>query len=144
MAETQQTNQDEQMLTPEEREEKEHQKSITEQNFDIMEELAHRDVVIRSNRYEEEDREYYVEEVERTYLDGSSGYIPSVRLVNSAVRPSLQPILRIPRDLIPVEDEGDRRVIHLVYSSQPSVEHSFHYMNRHERPDLEIYISYET
>ena len=143
MAEVPQTNSEEQMLSPEEREAKERQKSITEQNFEIMEELAHRNVIIRSNRYEEEDREYYVEEVERTYLDGSSGYIPSVRLVNSGVRPSLQPILRIPRDLIPVEGQDDERVIHLVYSSRPSVEHSFYYMNRHERPDLEIYISYE-
>jgi hypothetical protein len=137
------SNNDDQVMTEEEREEKERQKSITERNFEILDELEHREITIQSNRYEEEDREYYVEEVERTYLDGSNGYIPSVRLVNSGVRKSLQPIIRVPRDLIPIEEEDDRRVLHLVYSSDPSVEHSFHFMNRYERPDLEIYISYE-
>lgn len=143
MPEQNTTENDDQVLTPEEVEEKEKQQSITEQNFEILDELEHREIIIQSNRYEEEDREYYVEEVERTYIDGANGYIPSVRLVNSGVRKSLQPILRVPRDLIPVEEEGNRRILHLVYSSEPSVEHSFHYMNRHERPDLEIYISYE-
>jgi len=143
MANQSQSSNDDQVMTPEEREERERQKSVTERNFEIMERLEHREVTISSNRYEEEDREYYVEEVEHTYLDGSTGYIPSVRLMNSGVRPSLQPILRVPRDLIPVEEEGEKRTLRLVYTSEPSVEHSFHFMNRHERPDLEIYISYE-
>lgn len=143
MPEQETTENDDQPMTPEELEEKEKQQSITEQNFELLDELEHREITIQSNRYEEEDREYYVEEVERTYIDGANGYIPSVRLINSGVRKSLQPILRVPRDMIPVENEDGKRILHLVYSSEPSVEHSFHYMNRHERPDLEIYITYE-
>ncbi|MFB6355540.1 MAG: hypothetical protein ABEJ65_03375 [bacterium] len=130
-------------LSPEEQEEREHERSILDRNYEIMEELEHRTVYIKSNRYEEEDREYYVEEVEKAYIDGSTGYIPSARLINESVRPSLQPVLKMPRSLIPVEEDGEWKTLHLIYSHEPSVEHSFHYMNRYERPDLEIYISYK-
>lgn len=123
--------------------EKQERQSILEQNYKILKRLEHREVIIRSNRYDEEDREYYVEKVERTYLDGATGNIPSVRLVNEGVRPSLQPVLKMPRGLIPVDESGDRHTLNLIYSHEPSVEQSFHYMNRYERPDLEIYISYE-
>ncbi len=127
----------------EEQQEKREQQDTMEKNMEILRELEHRTVTISSNRYEDEDREYYVEEVERAFLDGSSGYIPSVRLVNDNVRPSLQPVLKMPRNLIPVDEEGGKRTLNLIYTSEPSVEHSFHYMNRYDRPDLEIYISYE-
>lgn len=129
--------------TPAEQEERERQRSVLEQNLAIMKELEHREIVIRSNRYDEEDREYYVEKVERTYLDGTTGNIPAVRLVNEGVRPSLQPVLKMPRGLIPIDESQDRRTLKLIYSHEPTVEQSFHYMNRYERPDLEIYISHK-
>lgn len=118
-------------------------REMMDKNFELLEELEHREVIIRSNRYEDEDREYYVEQVEKAYLDGGSGYIPSVRLVNESVRPSLQPVLKMPRNPIPVEEDGDLRTLKLIYTSEPSVEHSFHYMNKYDRPDLEIFISYQ-
>jgi hypothetical protein len=114
-----------------------------DKNYELLKELEHRNVIIRSNRYEDEDREYYVEEVEKAYLDGGSGHIPSVRLVNESVRPSLQPVLKMPRQAIPVEEDDTYRTLRLIYTSEPSVEHSFHYMNKYERPDLKIFISYE-
>jgi len=114
-----------------------------DENYELLKELEHRSVIIRSNRYEDEDREYYVEEVEKAYLDGGGGYIPSVRLVNEGVRPSLQPVLKMPRQEIPVEEDDNYRTLRLIYTSEPSVEHSFHYMNKYERPDLKIFISYE-
>lgn len=135
--------QEAQPLSPQEERERERRRTIMDKNYEILQELEHRNIVISSNRYDDQDREYYVQEVERTYLDGSGGYIPSVRLVNSEVRPSLQPVLKMPRKLIPVSDSGNKRVLGLIYSSEPSVEHSFYFMNRHERPDLEIYITYE-
>ena len=135
--------QEAQQLSPEEERERQRRRDLMDRNYDILKKLEHRNIVIRSNRYDDEDREYYVQEVERTYIDGANGYIPSVRLMNNEVRPSLQPVLKMPRNSIPVDDEGDKRVLSLIYTKEPSVEHSFHYMNRHERPDLEIYISYE-
>ncbi|MGM0380932.1 MAG: hypothetical protein ACQEP7_03005 [bacterium] len=129
--------------SPEQQQKRNEQRDIMDKNMKILEELEHRTVTISSNRYEDEDREYYVEEVERAFLDGSTGYIPSVRLINDSVRPSLQPVLKMPRGLIPVDEEGNKRTLNLIYTSEPSVEHSFHFMNRYERPDLEIYISYE-
>ncbi len=136
-------NQNAESKTPEEKQQQRERQDIMEKNMEILRELEHRNIKISSNRYEDEDREYYVEEVERAFLDGSTGYIPSVRLVNDSVRPSLQPVLKMPRNLIPVDEEGDRRTLNLIYTSEPSVEHSFYYMNRYDRPDLEIYISYE-
>jgi hypothetical protein len=124
-------------------EEQDDYREIMDKNYELLKELEHRNVIIRSNRYEEEDREYYVEEVEKAYLDGGSGYIPSVRLVNESVRPSLQPVLKMPRKAIPVEEDENYRTLRLIYTSEPSVEHSFHYMNKYERPDLKIFISYE-
>lgn len=118
-------------------------REIMDNNYELLKELEHRNVIIRSNRYEEEDREYYVEEVEKAFLDGGSGHIPSVRLVNEGVRPSLQPVLKMPRQEIPVEEDDEYRTLRLIYTSEPSVEHSFHYMNKYERPDLKIFISYE-
>jgi hypothetical protein len=135
--------QEAQSLSPQEEQERQRRRDIMDKNYEILQNLEHRDVVISSNRYDDEDREYYVQEVERTYLDGTSGYIPSVRLINNEVRHSLQPVLKMPRSLISVDNSGQTQTLALIYSSQPSVEHSFHFMNRHERPDLEIYISYE-
>ncbi len=135
--------QEAQSLSPQEEQERQRRRDIMDKNYDILQDLEHRDVIISSNRYDDEDREYYVQEVERTYLDGTSGYIPSVRLINNEVRHSLQPVLKMPRSIITVDDSGQTRTLGLIYSSQPSVEHSFYFMNRHERPDLEIYISYE-
>lgn len=125
-------------------ESREEERRIVDRNYELFEELEHRELIIRSNRYEEEDREYYVEKVEKAYLDGGTGYIPCVRLVNEGVRPSLQPVLKMPRSPIDVSEEGDTRILRLTYTREPSVEQSFHYMNRHERPDLEITISYKT
>ncbi len=119
------------------------QRNITDKNYEILEQLEHRHITLSSNRYDHEDREYYVQEVEKTYLDGATGYIPSVRLINESVRPSLQPVLKVPRNLIPVDKDGEKRTLNLIYSRNPSVDQSFHYMNRYERPDLEIYITYE-
>lgn len=124
-------------------EQDEEYREMMDKNFELLKELEHREVIIRSNRYEEEDREYYVEKVEKAFLDGGSGYIPSVRLVNESVRPSLQPVLKMPRNSIPVEEQGKVRTLELIYTSEPSVEHSFHYMNKYDRPDLKIFISYE-
>jgi hypothetical protein len=118
-------------------------REVMDNNYELLKNLEHRTVIIRSNRYEEEDREYYVEEVEKAYLDGGSGYIPSVRLVNENVRPSLQPVLKMPRKAIPVEEDEEYRTLRLIYTSEPDVEHSFHYMNKYERPDLKIFITYE-
>lgn len=125
-------------------ESREEERRIVDRNYELFEELEHRELIIQSNRYEEEDREYYVEKVEKAYLDGGTGYIPCVRLVNEGVRPSLQPVLKMPRSPIDVREEGDTRVLRLTYTREPSVEQSFHYMNRHERPDLEITIRYQT
>lgn len=126
-------------------EEREEYQQMMDRNYEKLQELEHREVVIRSNRYEEEDRSYYVEEVEKAYLDGGNGYIPSVRLKNEGVRPSLQPVLKMPRNPIPVDEEEDEQVVtlKLIYTSEPSVEHSFQYMNHPERPDLKIFISYQ-
>ncbi|MFB6346357.1 MAG: hypothetical protein ABEK50_11385 [bacterium] len=124
-------------------EEQQDYREMMDKNFELLKELEHREIIIRSNRYQEEDREYYVEKVEKAFLDGGSGYIPSVRLVNEGVRPSLQPVLKMPRNPIPVEEDGDLRTLRLIYTSEPSVEHSFHYMNKYDRPDLKIFISYE-
>lgn len=129
-------------IEEQEKQDREYQEMM-DKNFELLEELEHREVIIRSNRYEDEDREYYVEEVEKAYIDGGSGYIPSVRLKNEGVRPSLQPVLKMPRNSIPVEEDGDLRTLKLIYTSEPSVEHSFHYMNKYDRPDLKIFISYE-
>jgi len=123
---------------------REEERRIVDRNYELFEELEHRELIIRSNRYEEEDRQYYVERVEKAYLDGGTGYIPCVRLVNEGVRPSLQPVLKMPRSPIDVEQEGDLTVLHLTYTREPSVEQSFHYMNRHERPDLKISIRYRS
>lgn len=128
--------------SPEEQRRRSRQQSIQDQNMEILSRLEHREVTIRSNRYDDEDREYYVETVERTFLDGNRGYIPSVRLVNEGVRPSLQPVLKMPRQVIPVDEDEETVTLNFIYTSQPSVEHSFQYMNRYERPDLEIYITY--
>ncbi len=118
-------------------------REVMDQNYELLKNLEHRTVILRSNRYEKEDREYYVEGVEKAYLDGGGGYIPSVRLVNDNVRPSLQPVLKMPRKAISVEEDNDYRTLQLIYTSEPSVEHSFHYMNKYERPDLKIFITYE-
>ncbi len=130
---------------PEETDEesREEERRIVDRNYELFEELEHRELTIQSNRYEEEDRQYYVEKVEKAYLDGGTGYIPCVRLVNEGVRPSLQPVLKMPRTPIDVSDRDDTRVLRLTYTREPSVEQSFHYMNRHERPDLEITITYK-
>lgn len=130
-------------MSQQEQAERDRQRRITDKNYEILEDLERRDIKISSNRYDHEDREYYVQKVEKTYLDGATGYIPSVRLINESVRPSLQPVLKVPRNLIPIDKEGDRRTLNLIYTSKPSVDQSFHFMNRYERPDLEIYITYE-
>lgn len=130
-------------LSPEEEAERQQQRNVTEKNYEILEQLEHRQISLSSNRYDKEDREYYVQEVERTYLDGATGYIPSAQLVNESVRPSLQPVLKVPRNLIPIDKDGDKRTLNLIYSREPSVDQAYHYMNRYERPDLEIYISYQ-
>ena len=136
-------NDEAEQISPEERARREKRRNIMKKNYELLEDLEHRNVHLRSNRYDHEDREYYVQKVDKTYLDGTTGYIPSVRLVNETVRPSLQPVLKLPRNLIPIDKKGNQKTLNLIYSSEPSVEHSFHYMNRYERPDLEIYITYE-
>ncbi len=130
-------------ISPEEQQRRDRRRNIMEKNYELLEELEQRNIKLSSNRYDHEDREYYVQKVEKTYLDGATGYIPSVKLVNETVRPSLQPVLKLPRNLIPVDKKGGSKTLNLIYSSEPSVEQSFHYMNRYERPDLEIYITYE-
>jgi len=135
--------QDVESTSPKEQARRDRQRRITDKNYEILEGLEQREIKISSNRYDHEDRDYYVQKVEKTYLDGSTGYIPSVRLINESVRPSLQPVLKVPRNLIPIDKEGDRRTLNLIYTSEPSVDQSFHFMNRYERPDLEIYITYE-
>lgn len=140
---TQQTDQPDEPGNEADNEAREEERRIVDRNYELFEELEHRQVIIRSNRYEDEDREYYVEKVEKAYLDGGTGYIPCVRLVNEGVRPSLQPVLKMPRNPVEVSEEGESTILHLTYTREPSVEQSFHYMNRHERPDLEIFISYQ-
>jgi hypothetical protein len=118
--------------------------NIENLNF-LKQEITGKKITLKSNLYQDRKvREYMVKEVREERIVSASRSISGIRLYNPDVDKDLQPFLKFPTEKISKTKEANQVKLTLAYRHEINIERSFRHLHKQTRPDLEIYIYYES